>query len=83
MKAVDDGYRGVHAYYAVDNHHYPVEVQFHSKQDSFLNVLLHDKVYKYHTNPAIGAALKQSYDSGMIIDENSFMEVLYNVLSGS
>lgn len=27
-KAKDDGCRGVHLYFQVDNHHYPIEIQY-------------------------------------------------------
>ena len=80
-KSLDDGYRGIHMYYAKSSRHYPVEVQFHTKRDSFLNVLLHEKVYKYHPDPMIGRKLKEAYDSGKIDNEETFAEVLFDVLS--
>ena len=27
-KANDDGYRGIHLYFQIDNHHYPIEIQY-------------------------------------------------------
>lgn len=29
-KANDDGYRGVHVYYQLDNFHYPIEIQYNT-----------------------------------------------------
>ena len=36
-KANDDGYRGVHLYYQIDNNHYPIEIQFNTYYDRQLN----------------------------------------------
>lgn len=44
-KANDDGYRGVHLYYQMDNFHYPIEVQFNTLFDRQLNNWLHCYLY--------------------------------------
>ena len=36
-KANDDGYRGVHVYYQLDNFHYPIEIQYNTYFDRQLN----------------------------------------------
>lgn len=59
-KARDDGYRGVHLYYKVDNFHYPIELQFNTFLDRQLNDWLHDyasirRAYKWLRLPAYGA----------------------------
>lgn len=41
-KIHDDGYRGVHLYFELDNYHYPIEVQFNTLYDRQLNNWLHD-----------------------------------------
>lgn len=45
-KRRDDGYRGVHVYFQIDNFHYPIEIQFNTLFDRQLNNWLHDYVYK-------------------------------------
>ena len=45
-KAQDDGYRGVHLYFQLDNFHYPIELQFNTFYDRQLNNWLHDYLYK-------------------------------------
>lgn len=39
-KANDDGYRGVHIYYQIDNTHYPIEIQYNTYYDRQLNNLV-------------------------------------------
>lgn len=36
-KAYDDGYRGVHAYFQLDNFHYPIEIQYNTYYDRQMN----------------------------------------------
>ena len=45
-KANDDGYRGVHAYFQIDNFHYPIEIQYNTYYDRQLNNWLHKYLYK-------------------------------------
>lgn len=45
-KADDDGYRGVHLYFQIDHYHYPLEIQYNTLYDRYLNDWLHDFVYK-------------------------------------
>ena len=41
-KKNDDGYRGMHIYYEVDNFTYPIEIQFKTLYDRQINNWLHD-----------------------------------------
>jgi putative GTP pyrophosphokinase len=40
-KALDDGYRGVHVYFQLDNFHYPIEIHYNTCHDRQLNDWLH------------------------------------------
>jgi len=82
-KAHDDGYRGIHVYFQLDNFHYPIELQYNTYYDRQLNNWLHKYVYKKEYDNTIGSSLRIAYESGIIRTENNFMEVLNNVLSGS
>jgi len=79
-KADDDGYRGVHVYFQVDNTHYPIEIQYNTYYDRQLNNWLHKYVYKKNYSNKIGKAIKQHYDNGKIKNEKEFKEVLAHVL---
>ena len=46
-KANDDGYRGIHVYYQLDGHHYPIEIQYNTYYDRQFNNWLHKYIYKY------------------------------------
>lgn len=81
-KAKDDGYRGVHVYYELDNTHYPIEIQFNTYYDRQINDWLHDFVYKRAYPLSVGRALRESYEAGNIRTEADFEEALHNVLSG-
>lgn len=81
-KAHDDGYRGIHVYYQLDNTHYPIEIQFNTYYDRQLNDWLHDFVYKKAYPPAVGKALRAQYEAGKIRNETEFQEVMADVLSG-
>jgi putative GTP pyrophosphokinase len=81
-KANDDGYRGVHAYYQLDNFHYPIEIQFNTLVDRQINNWLHDYLYKKDLSLECGRILRQKYDEGKIKNENDFEEALYDLLSG-
>ncbi len=81
-KANDDGYRGVHLYYQVDNNHYPIEIQFNTLYDRQLNNWLHDYLYKNDYPPELGIELRKRYEHGEILSEKDFTGVLYNDLLG-
>lgn len=82
-KANDDGYRGVHVYYQLSNHHYPVEIQYNTYYDRQLNNWLHKYTYKKNYDKNICAGLRQKYEKGIIRTEHDFVEVLKNVLHSS
>jgi len=80
-KANDDGYRGVHLYYQIDNSYYPIEIQFNTYYDRQLNNWLHKYLYKRDYDNAVGKMIRSSYENGRITDEKNFKEVLDYVLS--
>ena len=80
-KATDDGYRGVHVYYQINNHYYPIEIQYNTFYDRQINNWLHKYIYKYYKDPTIGKIMREKYESGEIRSEKEFREVLPNVLS--
>ena len=80
-KANDDGYRGVHVYYQKTGRHYPIEIQFNTLFDRQLNNWLHDYLYKKSLPNSVGRTMRNKYESGLIRDDNSFKEVLEDVLS--
>ena len=82
-KAVDDGYRGVHVYYQKSGKYYPIEIQFNTLFDRQLNNWLHDYLYKKNYPIETGKIMREKYESGLIRNEQEFMEVLDNVLSDS
>ena len=81
-KAVDDGYRGVHLYFQLDNNHYPIEIQFNTLYDRQLNNWLHDYLYKKTYSNEVGQQLRARYENGKIRNQSEFEEVLNDVLSG-
>ncbi|MBR5682977.1 MAG: hypothetical protein IKW96_06825 [Ruminococcus sp.] len=81
-KANDDGYRGVHVYYQFDNYHYPIEIQFNTYYDRQLNNWLHDYLYKKNYPLEYGRIMRLKYEEGVIKDNKSFEEVLYDLSSG-
>lgn len=80
-KAVDDGYRGVHVYYQMSGHHYPIEIQFNTLYDRQINNWLHDFLYKKSYPTSVGLVMRQKYESGLIKNTHDFEEVLNDVLS--
>ena len=82
-KANDDGYRGIHVYYEVDNFTYPIEIQFNTLYDRQMNNWLHDYLYKKDYPNEIGKIMRKEYESGHITNVSEFEEGLKNVLSGS
>lgn len=81
-KAADDGYRGVHLYFQLDNEHYPIEIQYNTLYDRQLNNWLHDYLYKKSYPDQIGRQLRVEYEQGNIRNVKEFEEVLKDVLSG-
>ena len=80
-KSIDDGYRGVHLYYQLDNYHYPIEIQFNTLFDRQLNNWLHDYLYKKGYPDETGAEIRKRYEKGKIRNLTEFEETL-SVLSG-
>ena len=78
--ANDDGYRGVHVYYQLDNFHYPIEIQYNTYFDRQLNNWLHKYLYKKQYPLAVGAQMRTLYEQGKIKNEAEFQEVLSDVL---
>ena len=81
-KAIDDGYRGVHLYFQLDNDHYPIEIQFNTLYDRQLNNWLHDYLYKKTYPNEVGQQLRACYETGKIRNQSEFEEALEDVLSG-
>lgn len=75
-KANDDGYRGVHLYYQMDNFHYPIEVQFNTLFDRQLNNWLHCYLYKRNYTNTVGQILRKQYEDGKIRNREEFEDVL-------
>lgn len=82
-KANDDGYRGVHLYFQVDNYHYPIEIQFNTLFDRQLNNWLHDYLYKKEYPSKYGKIIRQKYEDGEIRTESDFKGVLIDGILGS
>lgn len=82
-KKKDDGYKGVHVYFQIDNFHYPIEIQYNTFYDRQINNWLHKYIYKRGYPNNIGCNLRKLYENGNIKDEKEFKEVLTNVLSSS
>lgn len=82
-KATDDRYRGVHISFQVDNHHYPIEIQYNTYYDRQCNNWLHKYVYKKGYLPEIGKCMRMAYEKSDVITEKDFKEVLRHVLSDS
>ena len=81
-KADDDGYRGVHLYFQLDNEHYPIEIQYNTLYDRQMNNWLHDYLYKKDYPGKVGRQLRLMYEQGKIKNEAAFEEALNDVLSG-
>lgn len=81
-KADDDGYRGVHIYFQIDNLHYPIEIQYNTYYDRQINNWLHKYIYKKGYGSGVGLSLRKMYENAKILTEQDFREALKNVLSG-
>ena len=79
-KANDDGYRGVHLYFQLNNEHYPIEIQYNTLYDRQFNNWLHDYLYKKDYPDSVGRQLRMQYEAGSIRNEAEFREVMNNVL---
>ena len=79
-KANDDGYRGIHVYYQLDGHHYPIEIQYNTYYDRQFNNWLHKYIYKKNYKNEIGLKLRKMYESAKIQTEQDFKEALEHVL---
>lgn len=79
-KAHDDGYRGVHVYFQLDNFHYPIEIQYNTYYDRQMNNWLHKYIYKKSYDNSIGQHLRLAYENAEIRNENEFKEEIKNVL---
>lgn len=75
-KANDDGYRGVHLYFQLDNRHYPIEIQYNTLYDRQFNNWLHEYVYKKDYPLNVGQKLRRNYENGLIKNSDDFMEAL-------
>lgn len=80
-KANDDGYRGVHLYFQIDNHHYPIEIQYNTYYDRQFNNWLHKYIYKKNYDAGVGRILREMYESAKIQTDSDFKEALEHVLS--
>ena len=80
-KSNDDGYRGVHVYFQLSSRHYPIEIQYNTFYDRQLNNWLHKYLYKRVQDVGVGRALRESYESGDIRNENEFERRMNDVLS--
>lgn len=80
-KMNDDGYRGVHVYFQIDNTYYPIEIQFNTLYDRQINNWLHDYLYKKDIPNIVGCIMRKKYEQGLIKTDIEFEEVLKNVLS--
>ena len=81
-KARDDGYRGVHLYYQVDNNHYPIEIQFNTLFDRQMNNWLHDNLYKRDCPDEVGQKMRKMYEQGRIRTEKEFRDLLEEAMAG-
>ena len=82
-KASDDGYRGVHLYYQLNNHHYPIEIQYNTYYDRQINNWLHSFLYKKNYSDSVGLEMRKRYEVGKIKNEKDFKEELEDVLCHS
>lgn len=80
-KANNDGYRGLHVYFQLDNFHYPIEIQYNTFFVRQFNNWLHKYIYKKNYNNTIGQMLRTFYENGKIRTEQEFREVMKDVLS--
>lgn len=72
-KKHDDGYRGIHLYYKLDNYHYIIEIQIWAGNDIDFNSWSHASGYKTLTDEQL-KYLRRLYDSGEINSYSDFMK---------
>lgn len=69
----EDGYKGIHLYYQVDNEHYPIEIQINSMMDRMFNDWMHKYLYK-KVDGEISKILRVAFDNGNISTEEDFVK---------
>lgn len=77
-KHVDDGYRGVHLYYKLDNFHYQIEVQLWSEEHSVYNSWMHKFGYKQFSSEKLNVVYEE-YKKGNIKTYQDYMRRLCDV----
>lgn len=80
-KSSDDGYRGIHVYFQIDNGYYPIEIQYNTYYDRQFNNWLHKYIYKKDYSDSAGCILRKQYENAKIQTEQDFKEALEYVLS--
>lgn len=78
-KKIDDGYRGKHYYFQIDNYHYPIEIQWWSEHDKLFNNWLHKSKYKVIDDFQTLSELRTLYDYHEVKADD--LEEAYHVLS--
>lgn len=68
-----DGYKGMHLYYQIDNEHYPIEIQLNTKKDRMFSDWTHKYLYKKVDNH-ICKILRDKFDNGDIKSEEDFVK---------
>lgn len=69
----EDGYKGIHLYYQIDNEHYPIEIQLNAKKDRIFSDWTHKYLYKKVDNH-ICKILRGKFDNGDIKREEDFVK---------
>ena len=77
-KKIDDGYRGKHYYFQIDNYHYPIEIQWWSEHDKLFNNWLHKSKYKVNDDFQTLSKLRTAYDNHEVHADD--LEEAYYVL---
>lgn len=72
-KTNDDGYRGIHLYYRLDNNHYTIEIQLWKEQDYDFNLWSHMYLYKTVPNEIL-RSIRDKYDLGLIKTKEQFRD---------
>ena len=77
-KKNDDGYRGVHLYYQLDNYHYQVVIQLWSVKDYDFNKWSHEYGYKTLQDEEL-RLLREKCDLGIITCEEQYRLEVQNL----
>ncbi|WP_243283757.1 hypothetical protein [Clostridium thermobutyricum] len=75
-KTHDDGYRGIHLYYKLDNYHYPIEIQLNTYKDRLFADLAHQYLYKKAFTLDFCKMVRSDFDKLSSCDENKFKEII-------